>query len=228
MNVANLWGVSTLRGLQKNELNQYIIKFGANAGMELKDPDDPIALFRAWFAEATQAEPSDANAVALATANADGRPSVRMVLLKDVDARGFVFYTNLESRKGREIRENPRAALCFHWKSLDRQVRIEGRLDPVTDQEADAYFASRDRASRIGAWASLQSQPLESRFALERRVAEFTAKFHVGTVPRPVYWSGFRLVPDAIEFWQERPFRLHDRILYHRDGDSWTARKLYP
>jgi pyridoxamine 5'-phosphate oxidase len=196
--------------------------------MERNDGDNPIKLFHAWFADAIQAEPSDPNAVALATANASGRPSVRMVLLKDVDVRGFVFYTNLDSRKGRELRENPRAALCFHWKSLDRQVRVEGRIEPVEDTEADAYFASRDRASRIGAWASLQSQPLESRFALERRVAEFTAKFHVGTVPRPPYWSGFRLVPDAIEFWQERPFRLHDRTLYHRDGDAWTARKLYP
>lgn len=196
--------------------------------MDQNNSDGPISLFRAWFAEASRAEPSDANAVALATADASGRPSVRMVLLKDVDVRGFVFYTNLDSRKGREIRENPRAALCFHWKSLDRQVRVEGPLEPVADTEADAYFASRDRASRIGAWASLQSQPLESRFALERRVAEFTAKFHVGAVPRPPYWSGYRLVPDAIEFWQERPFRLHDRTLYHRDENAWTARKLYP
>ncbi len=196
--------------------------------MSPRNPDNPIGLFRAWFAEATQTEPSDANAVALATADARGRPSARMVLLKDVDDRGFVFYTNLDSRKGRELGENPRAALCFHWKSLDRQVRVEGPVAPVADAEADAYFASRDRASRIGAWASLQSRPLESRFALERRVAEFTAKFHVGAVPRPPYWSGFRLTPDAIEFWQERPFRLHDRTLYHREGDAWTARKLYP
>ena len=192
------------------------------------DPDDPIARFRGWFADAAKAEPSDANAVALATVDAAGRPSARMVLLKDVDARGFVFYTNLESRKGRELAANPNAALCFHWKSLDRQVRVEGAVERVADGEADSYFASRDRASQIGAWASQQSRPLETRFALERRVAEFTAKFHVGTVPRPPYWSGFRLVPVEIEFWQERPFRLHDRTVYHRDGTAWSVRKLYP
>lgn len=196
--------------------------------MSQKDPEDPIALFKSWFAEATQAEPSDANATALATADASGRPSARMVLLKDVDAKGFVFYTNRESRKGLELQANPRAALCFHWKSLARQVRVEGGIEPVADAEADAYFASRDRASQIGAWASRQSRPLESRFALERRIAEFTAKFHVGTVPRPPFWSGFRLVPAAIEFWRERPFRLHDRTVYHRDGSAWSVRKLYP
>ncbi|MBM3732783.1 MAG: pyridoxamine 5'-phosphate oxidase [Acidimicrobiia bacterium] len=196
--------------------------------MNKSEPDNPIELFHAWLADATRAEPSDPTAVALATADADGKPSVRMVLLKDVDARGFVFYTNLDSRKGRELRANPRAALCFHWKSLDRQVRVEGRIAPVADAEADAYFASRDRASRIGAWASRQSQPLESRFALEKRVAEFTAKFHIGEVPRPSFWSGFRLAPDTIEFWQERPFRLHDRTVYHRQGDAWTTIKLYP
>lgn len=196
--------------------------------MNEPNPEDPIELFRAWLREATQSEPSDSTAVALATADADGKPSVRMVLLKDVDARGFVFYTNLDSRKGRELRANPRAALCFHWKSLGRQVRVEGSIAPVADAEADAYFASRDRSSRIGAWASRQSQPLESRFALEKRVAEFTAKFHVGNVPRPEFWSGFRLAPEAIEFWQERPFRLHDRTVYHRQGDAWTTIKLYP
>lgn len=196
--------------------------------MSPKNPEDPIELFKSWFAEAAQAEPADPNAVALATADASGRPSVRMVLLKDADARGFVFYTNIESRKGLEIQANPQAALCFHWKSLDRQVRVEGRLEPVAGAEADSYFATRDRASQIGAWASLQSRPLESRFALERRIAEFTAKFHVGTVPRPPFWSGFRLVPETIEFWQERPFRLHDRTVYHRDGSAWSVRKLYP
>ena len=196
--------------------------------MSQKDPEDPIDLFQSWFAEAVRAEPQDPNAVALATADASGRPSVRMVLLKDADARGFVFYTNLESRKGLELQANPRAALCFHWKSLDRQVRVEGGIEPVAEAEADSYFASRDRASQIGAWASQQSRPLESRFALERRLAEFTAKFHIGTVPRPPFWSGFRLVPETIEFWQERPFRLHDRTVYHRDGSAWSARKLYP
>ena len=196
--------------------------------MSQTDPEDPIELFKSWFAEAAKAEPADPNAVALATADASGRPSVRMVLLKDVDARGFVFYTNRESRKGLEIQANPQAALCFYWKSLDRQVRVEGGIEPVAEAEADSYFASRDRASQIGAWASRQSRPLESRFALERRIAEFTAKFHVGTVPRPPFWSGFRLVPAAIEFWRERPFRLHDRTVYHRDAGAWSARKLYP
>ncbi len=196
--------------------------------MGAQDPNDPIALFKNWFAEARETEPSNANAVALATADAAGRPSVRMVLLKDVDARGFVFYTNRDSRKGRELDANPNAALCFYWKSLDRQVRAEGAVIPVADTEADSYFASRDRASQIGAWASQQSRPLETRFALERRIAEFTAKFHVGTVARPPFWSGFRLVPAAIEFWRERPFRLHDRTVYHRDGTAWSVSKLYP
>ena len=196
--------------------------------MGAQDPNDPIALFKNWFAEARETEPSNANAVALATADAAGRPSVRMVLLKDVDARGFVFYTNRDSRKGRELDANPNAALCFYWKSLDRQVRAEGAVIPVADTEADSYFASRDRASQIGAWASQQSRPLETRFVLERRIAEFTAKFHVGTVARPPFWSGFRLVPAAIEFWRERPFRLHDRTVYHRDGTAWSVSKLYP
>ncbi len=196
--------------------------------MSQDEHDDPIGLFGAWFADAARAEPVDADAVALATADAAGAPSVRMVLLKDADARGFVFYTNLDSRKGREMQANPKAALCFHWKSLKRQVRVEGAIERVSEGEADAYFAQRPRASQIGAWASLQSQPLESRFALERRIAEFTAKFHVGAVPRPAYWSGFRLIPAQIEFWRERPFRLHERTVYHRDGGAWTVRKLYP
>lgn len=196
--------------------------------MSQEEHEDPIGLFHAWFADAEKAEPADPNAMALATVDSTGAPSVRMVLLKDADARGFVFYTNLDSRKGQELGANPKAALCFHWKSLKRQVRVEGAVERVSKAEADAYFASRARASQIGAWASLQSRPLESRFALERRVAEFTAKFHVGTVPRPDTWSGFRLVPVTIEFWQERPFRLHERTVYHREASAWTVRKLYP
>lgn len=189
---------------------------------------DPIDLFREWLADATKSEPSNPTAMTLATVGANGRPSARMVLLKDVDPRGFTFYTNLESRKAGELKANTVAALCFYWKTLDRQVRVEGTVERVSDDEADAYFASRARMSQIGAWASQQSRPLETRFALERRVAEFTAKFHVGSVPRPSFWSGYRVVPDAIEFWKEMPFRLHDRTVYRRDGDDWRVEKLYP
>lgn len=180
------------------------------------------------MADAESSEPADANAMALATATADGVPSVRMVLLKGVDASGFTFYTNLGSRKAAELVANPRAALCIHWKSLKRQIRIEGTVEPVDAAEADAYFATRARLSQIGAWASKQSQPMKGRFELEARVARFTARFHVGTVPRPEFWSGFRLVPQHIEFWEEQPFRLHDRVVYHRDGDGWTTERLYP
>lgn len=189
---------------------------------------DPIDLFREWLADATKSEPSNPTAMTLATVGTNGRPSARMVLLKDVDPRGFTFYTNLESRKAGELSVNTVAALCFYWKTLDRQVRVEGTVARVSDEEADAYFASRARMSQIGAWASQQSRPLETRFALERRVAEFTAKFHVGSVPRPSFWSGYRVVPDAIEFWKEMPFRLHDRAVYRRDGDGWRVEKLYP
>ena len=189
---------------------------------------EPYELFRTWFTEAEAKEPNDPNAMALATVDAGGQPSVRMVLLKDSDPRGFVFYTNYESRKGRQLLETHKAAIVMHWKSLGRQVRAEGAVESVTDAEADAYFASRHKSSQIGAWASQQSRPLESRFELEKRVAMFTAKYAIGAVPRPPYWSGFRLLPNRIEFWENKPFRLHDRLVYSRAGEGWTTEKLYP
>jgi pyridoxamine 5'-phosphate oxidase len=191
---------------------------------------EPFRQFEAWYAEAAKSEPNDPNAMALATVGADGMPAVRMVLLKGHDARGFVFYTNYESRKGRQILGSKKAALLFHWKSLRRQVRVEGDVESVGDAEADEYFHSRPKASQIGAWASQQSRPLKGRFELEGRVAQFTAKYAIGQVPRPAYWSGFRIKPRLIEFWEDRPFRLHDRTVYHRidAGDGWTAEKLYP
>lgn len=191
-------------------------------------PEDPFEVFTSWLAAAEAAEPRDATAMTLATVDADGMPSARMVLLKGFDARGFVFYTNLESRKGRQLRAHPKAALVFHWKSLNRQIRLEGEVAPVTAAEADAYFASRPRDSRIGAWASAQSRPLAGRFELEKKVAEYVLKYALGEVPRPPYWSGFRLSPRRIEFWQEGTFRLHDRLVYYRDGDSWRTERLYP
>ena len=192
------------------------------------DETDPILLFKLWLEEAQASEPNDPTAMTLATADASGQPSARMVLLKDADSAGFVFYTNLESRKGDELRTNPKAALLFHWKSLRRQVRIEGRVEPVTAAEADAYYSSRPRGSQIGAWASDQSRPLESRFHLERRVAEVTARHLVGAIPRPPHWSGFRVVPSALEFWQDKPFRLHDRLVYRRIAGGWATTRLFP
>ena len=201
------------------------------AAGDFTDADEPLALFSAWFAEAKLAEPADPNAMTLATVDRDGLPNARMVLLKGLDGRGFVFYTNLESRKGQELAAAPKAALTFHWKSLARQVRVRGLVERVTDAEADEYFASRAKLSQIGAWASRQSAPLESRPAFEKAVALATAKYAIGgTVPRPPFWSGFRVVPLAIEFWHDRPFRLHDRVEYRRDAPeaAWRRTRLYP
>lgn len=197
---------------------------------DFTEADEPMRLFSAWFEEAVRREPADPNAMALATVDADGVPNVRMVLLKGVDERGFVFYTNRDSTKGKELEGAGHAALVFHWKSLTRQVRVRGTVEPVTDAEADAYFATRPRLAQIGAWASRQSAPLESRLAFEKAVALYTAKYLVGPVPRPPFWSGYRVVPRAIEFWHDRPFRLHDRVEFRREklGGAWTKTRLYP
>jgi pyridoxamine 5'-phosphate oxidase len=189
---------------------------------------DPIEVFREWLTEAEAAEPNDPNAMALATVDAAGNPSVRMVLLKGLDERGFAFYTNFESRKGEELLARPRAALCFHWKSLRKQVRVEGPVEIVSEADADAYFHSRARISQIGAAASQQSRPLDSRATLEQRVAELEARLKGAKVPRPPNWSGFRLLPKTIEFWKDGAYRLHDRVLFTRQGMDWTTERLYP
>jgi pyridoxamine 5'-phosphate oxidase len=197
---------------------------------DFTEQNDPFGLFAAWLEEAKASEPNDPNAMALATVDADGLPDVRMVLLKGYDEHGFVFYTNAESQKGTELAGNPKAAIVLHWKSLRRQVRVRGPVSEVSAEEADAYFSSRPRDSRIGAWASQQSRPLESRFALEKAVAKYAAKYAVGTVPRPPYWRGFRIAPVYIEFWHDRPFRLHDRVIFKRERPegAWSKERFYP
>ena len=189
---------------------------------------DPFRLFADWFAEARESEPNDPDAMALATATPDGRPSVRMVLLKGHGPHGFTFYTNLDSRKGAELAANPRAALLFHWKSLRRQVRIEGPVEPVPDQDADAYFATRSRDSQLGAWASWQSRPLDARPTFEKRYEEMARRFDGADVPRPPRWSGYRLKPELFEFWTDRPHRLHERRLFTAEDAGWREGLLYP
>jgi pyridoxamine 5'-phosphate oxidase len=197
---------------------------------DFTEADEPLALFAGWFEEARKSEPSDPEAMALATVDGDGLPNVRMVLLKGFDQRGFVFYSNEESQKGHELAGQAKAGLAFHWKSLRRQVRLRGIVEPVGEAEADAYFASRPRSSQIGAWASKQSRPLESRLAFEKAIALQTARFAVSTVPRPPFWVGYRIVPEVMEFWHDRPYRLHDRIEFRRSGSGspWVKQRLYP
>jgi pyridoxamine 5'-phosphate oxidase len=197
---------------------------------DFTEADEPLRLFAAWFAEASRSEPADASAMTLATVDSDGLPNARMVLMKGFDEQGFVFYTNLDSQKGRELGASPKGALVFHWKSLSRQVRLRGPIGLIEDKLADAYFASRPRLAQIGAWASKQSAPLESRMAFEKSVAFYMAKFAVGAIPRPPNWSGYRLQPLVMEFWHDRPYRLHDRIEFHRGAADtpWSKTRLYP
>ena len=206
----------------------YAAALAANGDDMIFEREEPIGLFTEWLTDARGHEPNDANAMALSTVDADGAPDSRMVLLKDVDGRGFTFYSNRESAKGLQLEATPRAALLFHWKSLRRQVRVRGVVEPVSAEEADAYFASRARESRIGAWSSDQSRPLESRTDLEVAVARETARFEGREVDRPEHWTGWRLIPHAVEFWRDRPFRLHDRLLFTRHGDGWARKRLQP
>lgn len=208
--------------------DEYVRQVAAAQPPPLLSATDPFALFADWLQEAVAKEPNDANAMALATADEAGLPDVRMVLLKDAGPEGFVFYTNLGSAKGQQLAANPKAALLFHWKSLRRQVRVRGTVTPTTPEEADEYFATRARPAQIGAWASEQSQLLPDRLALEKRIAEMGLKFGLGKVPRPPHWSGFRVRPEVIEFWRDRPFRLHERLVFERAAGGWTTQRLYP